>query len=201
MSHQLHTRSHDMVSKFSNSFTTSHKPLKWSWPHWPVSALLWGKGVLAELSTIWEVKWSEVKWSAQSCPTVCDPVDCSLPGFSVHWIFQARVLEWVALSFSRGSSWPRDRTQVSCIAGRCFTLWATREAPLGSEVKFKLFSVQLFVIPLTGACQAPLFMGKERSRASFIRLWMKRRWIQISSCYHRNPMSTVTLPVWWLTYP
>ena len=64
----------------------------------------------------------------QSCPTLCDPMDCSLPGFSVHGIFQARVLEWVAISFSRGSSWPRDRTQVSCIAGRRFTLWATREA-------------------------------------------------------------------------
>ena len=64
---------------------------------------------------------------AQSCPTLCDPMDCSLPGFSVHGIFQARVLERVAISFSRGSSWPRDRPQVSCIAGRCFTLWATRE--------------------------------------------------------------------------
>ena len=47
---------------------------------------------------------------AQSCPTLCDPMDCCLPGFSVHGIFQARVLEWVAISFSRGSSWPRDRT-------------------------------------------------------------------------------------------
>ena len=55
-------------------------------------------------------------------------MDCSLPGFSIHGIFQARVLEWVAISFSRGSSWPRDRTQISCIAGRRFTLWATREA-------------------------------------------------------------------------
>ena len=59
---------------------------------------------------------------------LCDPMDCSLPGFSVHGIFQARVLEWVAISFSRGSSWPRDRTQVSCIAGRRFTLWATRSS-------------------------------------------------------------------------
>ena len=56
-------------------------------------------------------------------------MDCSQPGFSVHGIFQARELEWVAISFFRGSSWPRDRTQVSCIAGRHFTLWATREAP------------------------------------------------------------------------
>ena len=61
----------------------------------------------------------------QSCPTLCDPMDCSLPGFSVHGIFQARVLEWVAISFSRRSSHPGDRTQVSHIVGRCFTLWAT----------------------------------------------------------------------------
>ena len=71
-----------------------------------------------------EKKESEV---TQSCPTLCDPMDCSLPGSSIHGIFQARVLEWVAIAFSRGSSWPRDWTQVSHIAGRCFTVWATRE--------------------------------------------------------------------------
>ena len=59
---------------------------------------------------------------AQSCLTLCDPMDYSLPGSSVHGIFQATILEWVAISFSRGSSQPRDRTQVSCIAGRCFHL-------------------------------------------------------------------------------
>ena len=62
---------------------------------------------------------------AQSCSTLCDPMDCSLPGSSVHGIFQARVLEWVAISFSRWSSWPRDWTWVSRIVGRCFTTWAT----------------------------------------------------------------------------
>ena len=51
---------------------------------------------------------------AQSCLTLCDPVDCSPPGSSVHGILQARTLEWVAISFSRGSSQPRDRTCVSC---------------------------------------------------------------------------------------
>ena len=62
------------------------------------------------------------------CPTLCHPVDCSPPGSSVHGILQARILEWTATSFSRGSSQPRDRTRVSCIAGRCFIFWATREA-------------------------------------------------------------------------
>ena len=65
---------------------------------------------------------------AQSCPTLWDPVDCNLWGFSVHGILQARILEWIAISFPRGSSQPKDRTQVSCIAGRHFNLWATREA-------------------------------------------------------------------------
>ena len=57
---------------------------------------------------------------AQSCLTFSDPMDCSPPGSSIHGIFQARVLEWVAISFSRGSSWPRDQTQVLHIAGRLF---------------------------------------------------------------------------------
>ena len=61
------------------------------------------------------------------CPTLCDPMDCNLPGSFVHGIFQARVLEWVAVSFSRGSSQSGDWTQVSRIAGRSFTVWATRE--------------------------------------------------------------------------
>ena len=57
----------------------------------------------------------------QSCLTLCDPMDCSPPGFSVHGILQARILECVAISFSRGSSRPRDQTHVSCIAGGLFT--------------------------------------------------------------------------------
>ena len=52
----------------------------------------------------------------QSCPTLCNPMDCSPPGSSVRGIFQARILEWVAVSFSGGSSWPRDRTCVSCVS-------------------------------------------------------------------------------------
>ena len=54
----------------------------------------------------------------QSCPTLCDPMDCSLPGSSVHGILQARIIEWVAASSSRESSQPRDQTWVSCIATR-----------------------------------------------------------------------------------
>ena len=65
---------------------------------------------------------------AQLCPTLCYPMDCSPTGPSVQGIFQARLLEWIAISFSRGSSKPRDRTWVSCIAGTLFTVWATRKA-------------------------------------------------------------------------
>ena len=76
------------------------------------------------LNLVLGVKWSEV---APSCPTLCDPMDCSLPGSSVHGVSQARTLEWVAICFSGGSSRTRDRTQVSCTAGRHFTVWANRE--------------------------------------------------------------------------
>ena len=65
--------------------------------------------------------------SLKSRQTLCDPMDCSPPGSSIHGILQTRTLEWVAISFSRGSSWPRDRTRVSRVVGRCFTIWATRE--------------------------------------------------------------------------
>ena len=71
------------------------------------------------------LKWSEV---AQLCPILCDPMDCSSPGSSVYGILQAWILEWVAISFSRGSFQPRDWTQVSRIVVRRFTVWATREA-------------------------------------------------------------------------
>ena len=75
--------------------------------------------------TNFQIYISEV---TQSCPTLCDPVDDSLPGSSIHGIFLARLLEWVAISFSRRSSQSRDRTRVSHIPGRRFNLCATREA-------------------------------------------------------------------------
>ena len=70
-------------------------------------------------------------WNEHSCTVVWTffGTDCGLPGSSVHGILQARILEWVAIAFSRVSSQPRDRTQVSCLAGSLFTIWTTREAP------------------------------------------------------------------------
>ena len=70
----------------------------------------------------YRMKWSEVK-VAQFCLTLCDPMD-----YTDHGILQARILEWVAFPFSKGSSHPRDWTQFSCITGGFFTSWATREA-------------------------------------------------------------------------
>ena len=65
---------------------------------------------------------------AQSFPTPRDPLDCSPPDSSVHGILQARILEWVAIPFLRQLCQPRDWTWVFCIAGRFFTVWATRDA-------------------------------------------------------------------------
>ena len=62
------------------------------------------------------------------CPTLCDPMDCSPPSSSVHGILQARILEWVALPFSRGSCWPRYWTGASCVADGFLTDWVTRTA-------------------------------------------------------------------------
>ena len=134
------------INMYSHSRTYSEKIFsKWTWnnglvPNWERSITrLYIVTLLITYmqGTSWEtlgwkkhklesrLKWSEV---AQSCPTLGDPMDCSLPGSSVHGIFQAIVLEWIAISFSRGSSQPRDRTQVSHIVDRHFTVWATKIA-------------------------------------------------------------------------
>ena len=75
----------------------------------------------------YKLAWKVKVLVTQSCPTLCDAMDCSQPGSSVQGIPQARILEWVAILFSRGSSWLMDYL-VSIIAGRVFTVWATREA-------------------------------------------------------------------------
>ena len=87
---------------------------------------------------------------AQSCPTLYDPMDCSLPGSSVHGIFQAIVLEWIAISFSRGYSQTRDWTQVSHIVDRHFTVWATREVQKSFSIYFSFLVpsfLSLYLLP------------------------------------------------------
>ena len=66
---------------------------------------------------------------AKLCLPLCDPLNCSLPGSPVHAIIQARILEWVAISSSRGSSWSKDWTYISCIGMQVLHQWATSEAP------------------------------------------------------------------------
>ena len=83
-----------------------------------------GTGVTDQRNRIYSDSDSEI---TQSCPILCDPMDSSQPSSSIYGIFQARILEWAAISFSRGSSRLRDWTQVSHIVGRHFTVWATRE--------------------------------------------------------------------------
>ena len=102
--------------------------------------------VAISFSNAW--KW-KVKVKLLSCPTLNDPMDCSLPGSSVHGIFQARVLEWGAITVSRGSSRPRDRTQVFQIAGRFFTIratvdsWALTICTIPSQPSFDTLSLSI----------------------------------------------------------
>ena len=110
------------VSRISSGFLTSSATRE-ALQSWLSGSIL---GTILWLVRTAEVeKWSEV---TQSCLTLCDPVDCSLPGSSVHEILHARILEWVAISFSRESSRSRDWTLVFLIEGRRCIIWATREA-------------------------------------------------------------------------
>ena len=79
---------------------------------------------------------------AQLCPTLCHPMDCSPPSSSVQGILQAWILEWVAISLSRGSSQPRDHSWVSCFAGGCFTAWATTEDHVRLLRRFNIWNRQ-----------------------------------------------------------
>ena len=109
----LGIRCYSVICSFSSSSLTGFCGQKWSvfssFPHllpfWKNMQENWEEAVLLCLVT-------------QLCPSLCDPMDCSPPGSSVHGILQARILEWVAMPSSRGSSQHRDRTQISCIAGR-----------------------------------------------------------------------------------
>ena len=95
---------------------------------------------------VWERKW---KWKSLSRVWLfAPPWNCSPPGSTVYGILQARVLEWIAISFSRVSSWPKDHPWVSCIAGRFFIFWATREACKGYWVipKRLAFSLKFSIL-------------------------------------------------------
>ena len=97
------------------------------WPLRPFSSATLLEATLCSHMCMWLCVWARMH--AQSCPALCDPMDFSWPRSSVHGISQARILEWVANSFSRGSCWSRDWTYISCIGRRILYHWATWEAP------------------------------------------------------------------------
>ena len=112
----------------------------------------------------------------KSCPTLLWLMDCS-PPVSVRWISWARILEWVAVSFSRGSFWPRDQTWVSRIAGRLFTVWATREAPIQFIIGLghrKLWIQQAERACLWGSLVRVMFRNPNRCRPH---QWQSTPWI------------------------
>ena len=94
-------------------------------------------------------------------------MDCSLPGSSIHGIFQARILEWVAISFCKGSSWPRDRTQVSRIAGRYFTFIAVQYY-LKKQEKYQIDNLTLHLKQLEKEEQKH---SKISRRKEIIKIW------------------------------
>ena len=109
--------------------------------------LIYAKDGTAEQWMCWVSQWSET--DTQSCTTLCDPMDGSPPEFSVHCIFEARIREWAAISFSRGSSWPGGWTRVSWIGRQIPYHWATRKGivDLQYRVSFEVYNrvIQLHI--------------------------------------------------------
>ena len=109
---------------------------EWDWQiHTTIHKIDNSKNLLysKENSSQYSVMAYIVALVAQPCLTLCDTMDCSPPGSFVHGILQARTLERVAILFSRGSSWPKDQTLVSCIASRFFAIWSTGKPYMGKE--------------------------------------------------------------------
>ena len=138
--------------------------------------------------------WSRAKFGVW----LCDPMDCSLPGFSVRGIFQARVLEWVAISFSMGSSWPKNWTRVSHIASRHFTLWATKlESILKNRditlpTKVHLVKAVVFPVVMYG-CESWTVKKAERQRMDAFELWCWRRFLRVPWTARRSNQSILKI--------
>ena len=123
----------------------------WSWEWGPLHRAwyYWVLHLQPPYLTMWAAssfKSLKVCVHALSCPALCNPMDCSPPGSSVHRISQSSMLEWIAISFSRGSFWPRDWTQVfyiSCIGRWILYHCTTWEAPVVTQVKLSLISHSL----------------------------------------------------------
>ena len=148
--------------------------------------------------------------------TLCNPMDCSPPGSSVHGILQARIMEWGAMPSSRGSSWPRDWTHVSYIIGRFFTIWATKKAlyilvgisnemlcsqcSLSVLYHFALSYSVMFTLTPWLSCSPPGFFT---IKSLFVPLWRYFKTIIHSSSKFLPLMSShgcfwPVLLLWWL---
>ena len=139
--------------------------------------LSWGNGLFMKN----EVKWSEV---TKLCPTLCDSMDCSILCSSVCGIFQARVLEWVAISFFRESSWPRDRTQVFHTVGGHFTVWAKEK----TFYRFHWFEKEICLkAMLAGTTESVIFLRRNSLAAFhpvFIFLFKQSYIFTVALIYH-----------------
>ena len=127
--------------------------------------------------------------SLQSCPILCDPMDYSLPGSYIHEIFQARVLEWIAMPSSRGSPQFRDQIQVSCIAGGFFTIRVTAAAAIKSHqpcpTPWDPIDGSPLGFPIPGILQARIL---EWVAISFSSAW---KWkIKVKSLSHARLLAT-----------
>ena len=109
--------------------------------------------------------------------TLCNPMSCSPPGSSVHEVSQVRILEWAAISFSRGSSWPRDRTLVSCIScivRRILYHWATREAQFALVTFQMLNTHMLLAAPISdNGGLVNIHIYQQNKNNPFQNLWLK----------------------------
>ena len=113
----------------------------------------------------------------QRCLILCDPTNCSPPGFSFHGILQARILEWIAVPFSRGSSWPRNRTLASCIAGRFFTVWEDVRRFYANTMPCdrRALSICGFWYPLGSWTLKPV-LGSFGLRHFWVYFWLQTTW-------------------------
>ena len=123
---------------------------------------------------------------AHLCPAICNPMDCGSPGSSAHGILQAGILEWVAFPFSKVSSQPRDQTCISCIAGRFFTSWATREAPLlcSASLNSMIQSLQPYSVKALSPCLSLAFL--DELTPSTFKPTYECKWLQLNysqPCY------------------
>ena len=126
-----------------------------------------------------KVKWNELK-IVQSCWTLCYPM-----GYTVHEILQARILEWVSIPFSRGSSQPRDQTQVSHIAGEFFTIWVTREAQITHSLLINfIYFKQLSITPKFSYSRTALIW------------WTRKRTLDLCSRSNHSPQRCPRINPW-----